>query len=257
MTGPLGFKDREECVQAIKLPDPRDAARKARSAGLQATRLEAPLAGVGAHAAVAGGSLVAFSPSVSAQDRQDIYLCNLFVQLAVRELFETGLVTDWFQEYKKQLTVYGWNATPAPEKIDLAGGSGVAARDAIELIDKGAGPAYSQVASRAFEVLGSNSEAQRIFERGSISGSSGVFQVLPCQQSRSGQVDLALYHKAYTFTEETRGFLFLNTRRTISTLEERVEQVQFKTRYYGQTYRDLIAKRMQKHLQDFFRHLEL
>src|SRR5471030_2839479 len=61
-------------------------------------------------AAVVGGSVVSFSAGMSSQDREDIYLSNLFAQMATRSAYRDGLVGNWFDYYRNKLRFLGWDS---------------------------------------------------------------------------------------------------------------------------------------------------
>lgn len=205
----------------------------ARSADGQRLRLDEA-----SRAAVVGGSIVSFDEGLSLQDREDIYLSNLYAQLATRSAYKDGLVGNWFDYYKNKLRYLGWDSA-RPVSAGQAG-QGLMADSVSQQIARSFGAGYSRQASQAIATLGRSPAALELFERTSLQRNTGFFQVIPCAAKSRGKVEIALYHKQFRTRRTVSGFLFWPMEEVVESSVEEMAVVTFSTLHYA-TFRQKVA----------------
>ncbi|MGN8274362.1 hypothetical protein [Pseudomonas sp. SMN5] len=189
-------------------------------------------------AAVVGASVVSFNEGLTLQDREDIYLSNLYAQLATRSAYEDGLVGNWFDYYKNKLRYLGWDsARPVtPEQA----GRGLMADSVSQQISRSVGAGYSRQASQAMASLGRSPDALQLFERTSLQRDTGLFQMIPCVAKSPGKVEIVLYHKQFRTRRAVSGFLFRPMEEVVESSVEQMAVVTFSTLHYA-TFRRKVA----------------
>ncbi|MCP2076002.1 UNVERIFIED_ORG: hypothetical protein J2Y77_005438 [Pseudomonas lini] len=189
-------------------------------------------------AAVVGGSIVSFDERLSLQDREDIYLSNLYAQLATRSAYRDGLVGNWFDYYKNKLRYLGWDSA-RPVRPEQAG-QGLMADSVSRQISQSFGGSFSRQASHALGALERNPEALEVFERTSLLRDTGFFQVIPCTSKSSGKIEIGLYHKQFRTRRTVSGFLFWPIEEVVESSQEEMAVVTFSTLHYA-TFRAKVA----------------
>ncbi|WP_242486252.1 hypothetical protein [Pseudomonas sp. TH03] len=189
-------------------------------------------------AAVVGGSVVSFSAGMSSQDREDIYLSNLFAQMATRSAYRDGLVGNWFDYYRNKLRFLGWDSASPVRPVPVT--AAFMADNVCQQISHSFGERFSSPASQAFESLRRNPIALDGFEGASLSRDSGLFQIIPCVQSRPGKIEIALYHKQFSTRRSGSRFLYWPMDDIVKTSEEQMALVTFSTLHYA-TFREKVA----------------
>ncbi|WP_213941023.1 hypothetical protein [Pseudomonas sp. dw_612] len=190
------------------------------------------------NAAVVGASVVSFGAGMSTQDREDIYLSNMFAQMATRSAYQDGLVGNWFDYYTNKLRYLGWDAVSPVGSVPAR--AAFMADNICQQISQSFGERFSSPANRAFESLRRNPIALDGFEGASLSRDSGVFQVIPCVQNRAGKIEIALYHKQFSTRRRGARFLFWPMDDIVKTSQERMALVTFSTLHYA-TFREKVA----------------
>ncbi|MDU9402218.1 hypothetical protein RTH46_06885 [Pseudomonas sp. zfem004] len=191
-------------------------------------------------AAVAGSSLVAFLPGVTAAQRSAVQLAALMAERVTRTDHDQGLVTDWFSHYRRQLQYYGWDALSAEQEhwpgLERPG----IVNAALRRIEATAGEHYSTALGLAMTGLAESEWALLNFEQ--RTRERGVFQLLPCAPSKPGYVDLVLYREHCERDMLNTGFLLRSREAT----RVQAELVRFNTRLFDQSYRSLVEQRLEK-----------
>lgn len=189
-------------------------------------------------AAVVGSSIVSFNEGLSPQDREDIYLSNLYAQLATRSAYEDGLVGNWFDYYKNKLKFLGWDTTRPVTPAQARGGQ--MADSVSRQLSDSAGDRFSRPASQALAALKRNSTALEEFERTSLLREKGIFQMIPCALKSPGKVEIALYHKQFNTRRRVSKFLFWPIEEVVESSQEQMAITTFSTLHYA-TFRDKVA----------------
>lgn len=189
-------------------------------------------------AAVVGGSIVSFNVGLSSQDREDIYLSNLYAQLATRSAYKDGLVGNWFDYYKNKLRYLGWDSA-RPVSPGQAG-QGLMADSVSRQISQSLGENLSRPASQALGALKRNHDALEAFEGASLLRDTGFFQVIPCTPKSPGKIEIALYHKQFSTRRTVSRFLFWPIEEVVETSLEEMAVVTFNTLHYA-TFREKVA----------------
>lgn len=189
-------------------------------------------------AAVVGSSIVSFSEGLSPQDREDIYLSNLYAQLATRSAYEDGLVGNWFDYYKNKLRFLGWDTARSvtPEQV----GRGQMADSVSRQISDSVGDRFSRPASLALAALKRNSTALETFEGTSLLHERGIFQMIPCALKSPGKVEIALYHMQFNTRPRVSEFLFWPIEDVVESSQEQMAIITFSTLHYA-TFREKVA----------------
>jgi hypothetical protein len=193
-------------------------------------------------AAVIGSSVVSFADCLSAQDREDIYLSNMFAQFATRSAYKDGLVgSNWFDYYKNQLKFLGWdNLVPVSPGEPEGGVMGDAS---VRKISQVFGEEFSTPTTLALDALRCNNRTLNIFEEASLSGNRGFFQIIPCVPKGKGKVEIGVYHKQFSTRKEVSRFLFWPVEQTIQTAEEQMAIITFSTLHHA-AFRDKVLKKL-------------
>ncbi|WJM98067.1 hypothetical protein QEP73_08055 [Pseudomonas defluvii] len=196
------------------------------------------------NAVVVGGSVATFLPGVMGDDREDVLLANLYAQRVTRDLFNKGQIEDWFAYYKNTLKYLGWDATP-PADTPLPGPDRERVVDAaLAMIGQDGREHYAQACDLAVKRLANDDKALTLFESSARSRDEVRFQLLPCMQSKAGQVDLVLFHQEIRVPQKQQGFLFLQRSSLVEVFQPRVELVRFNTRLFRQERRAVVARKM-------------
>ncbi|WLG95249.1 hypothetical protein [Pseudomonas sp. FP198] len=189
-------------------------------------------------AAVVGSSIVSFERGLSPQDREDIYLSNLYAQLATRSAYRDGLVGNWFDYYKNKLRFLGWD-TARPVRL-MEAGQGLMADSVSRQLSLSLAGRFSQQASQALGALENSPDAIEIFEGASLRRDRGFFQVIPCVLKSPGKIEIALYHKQFSTRRTVSKFLFWPMEEVVATSLEQMALITFSTLHYG-TFRKKVA----------------
>lgn len=189
-------------------------------------------------AAVVGGSIVSFNEGLSPQDREDIYLSNLYAQLATRSAYKDGLVGNWFDYYKNKLRYLGWDSA-RPVSPGQAG-QGLMADSVARQLSRSLGENFSWPASQALGALKRNRNALDAFEGASLVRDTGFFQVIPCTPKSPGKIEIALYHKQFSIRRTVSKFLFWPMEEIVETSQEEMAIITFSTLHYA-AFREKIA----------------
>ncbi|MHA6786751.1 hypothetical protein ACWA6H_03475 [Pseudomonas bijieensis] len=189
-------------------------------------------------AAVVGGSIVSFDEGLSFQDREDIYLSNLYAQLATRSAYKDGLVGNWFDYYKNKLRYLGWDSA-RPVSAGRAG-QGLMVDSVSRQISRSFDERFSRQASQALGTLRRNPDALEVFERTSLLRDTGCFQVIPCTSKSSGRIEIGLYHKQFRTRRTVSRFLFWPIEDVVESSQEEMAVITFSTLHYA-TFREKVA----------------
>jgi hypothetical protein len=185
-----------------------------------------------------GSSIVSFNDGMSAQDREDIYLSNLYAQLATRSAQKDGLVGNWFDYYKNKLRYLGWDTARAVNPGPA--GQGPMSESVSQQILRSAGESFSRPANLALEALKRNSLALEVFERISLERETGLFQMIPCSLKSPGKIEIALYHKQFSTRRTVSKFLFWPIEEIVESSQEEMAIITFSTLHYA-TFREKVA----------------
>lgn len=182
------------------------------------------------HAAVVGGSLVAFAGHLPASQREDIYMVTAHTQQATRDAVKDGLVGDWFDYYIKKLKFFGWDIQTQHSLKPQAGDA--MSRQAMSQILSNLGNEYADPMRRALDAMRADQQAIDLFDQTSCNGNQGCFQMIPCRAAGPDHVLLGIYHREFTLTRGASGFLWGKTE--VRSSIERMVTIRFNTSLYDE-----------------------
>lgn len=183
-----------------------------------------------------GSSVVSFMPQIDRAQRESIMLALLMAELTTAQVYKEGLVTDWYDYYRRQLKFYGWDALTA-QQVHWPDEQRARIRDkALQVIGEAAGERHVETMRLAYTGLHDAPPTLLQFERSAIE--HGSFRLLPCGPSSDGRIDMVLYHETLTAQHRTAGFLFRERRDT----RVKAELVRFDVRVFDQEYRAKVAR---------------
>lgn len=189
-------------------------------------------------AAVVGSSIVSFDEGMSAQDREDVYLSNLYAQLATRSAYKDGLVGNWFDYYTNKLRYLGWDSARPVRPERAVDGS--MADSVSQQISQSLGGQFSLQTNKALAALKNNHDALETFEGASLQSDVGFFQVVPCALKSRTRIEIALYHRQFSTRRTVSRFLFWPMDNIVKTSREEIAVVTFNTLHYA-TFRKKVA----------------
>ncbi|WP_413793867.1 MULTISPECIES: hypothetical protein [unclassified Pseudomonas] len=190
-------------------------------------------------AAVVGASLVSFDQGLSAQDREDICLSNLYAQLATRSAYRDGLVGSWFSYYRNTLRYLGWDSARSPRPGQA--GEGSVAESVSRQISQAFDERFARSATESLGALKRNPNALQAFEQASLQHDSAFFQVIPCLPKSPGRIEVALYHKQFSVRKTLSTFLFWPIEEVVQASHEEMAVVTFNTLHYAMFREKVLA----------------
>lgn len=188
-------------------------------------------------AAVVGSGVVSFDQGLSAQDREDICLSNLYAQLATRSAYRDGLVGSWFNYYRNTLRYLGWDSARSLRPGQM--GEGSVAESVSRQISQAFDERFARSATESIGALARNPDALEAFERASLQHQSAFFQVIPCLPKSPGRIEVGLYHKQFSIRKTVSTFLFWPIEEVVLDSLEEMAVVTFNTRHYA-TFREKV-----------------
>lgn len=189
-------------------------------------------------ASVVGNALMSFFPGVDPAMRERVQTAMLFAQRATRDVVASGQVDDGYDYYLQQLKFLGWDATSPREPFDPDPQRRKVLDELLARIGATAGDEFSEVTRWSLDALELNQPALLRFEERSLQQAS--FQLLPCQVSRPGYLDMVLYHETLEREERLNGFLFRE--RVVTGV--RAELVRFNARLFEQQFGERVRQRL-------------
>jgi len=198
-----------------------------------------------AQACIVGAGLASLSSSLATQDREDILLVNFWAQKATREEFDSGLNTDWFDNYRRKLAFLGWDAT-TPGKLSRGPDRGKVLDQALEQIAQAGSGEHAQLVQQSLTALQGRNDALNLFEASSRTGKRANFQLLPCVHHSSDYVDMVLYHMELELQQFEQRFLFLSRGAEVQVKAQRAELVRFNLRIFRDQFRPKILPKLGK-----------
>lgn len=149
------------------------------------------------NATLLGGrnSLVAFAPSVSAQERADIEDVLLFAQLSASHPYDKNEYwSSWMHVYRTQLETRGF------QRISVITGDSELLSSVDDLswatfkvVGSAASRPLIDLVRRSFGSLGISQIAKAFFDADSASTRLESFQIVPCEKSASGGISVLLF----------------------------------------------------------------
>ncbi|PWB30596.1 hypothetical protein DCO48_19855 [Pseudomonas sp. SDI] len=198
----------------------------------------------GASAAVVAGSLSAFMPSVSQEDRDDILLANLYAQRVTRAAHAEGLVGDWLSYYRNVLKYLGWDATPAPDtRLPGKSRESVVDEALAQIAQLGAGE-LSLANGWALNALKRDGPALALFERSARAKRAVNFQLMPCVHRQGPYIDMLLHHQQLEVSESTTAFLFARHSSAVKLLTSSTELVRFNVQLFRRDKRQQVQAKV-------------
>lgn len=210
-------------------------------------------------ATVVAGSLAVFLPGVSAADREDILLGNLFAQVTAREEYAEGLVPDWFANYRRKLSFLGWDAAPPPG-VALPGPDRVGVKlNALAQIKQYGSAALAAATGNALDALAREPQALDLFDVSMRHGTQAHLQFMPCVRHSGDYFDMVLYHMETVLGREwnARTLLYNPVNVHIDYSKSRLQLVRFNLRLFRDQHKQRVQARLQGKATHFLRNLNL
>lgn len=193
-------------------------------------------------AVVVGGALAGFLAGVEPEARESVKLALTFAQRATRDVFDKGMVEDWFEYYFKQLKFLGWDAQP-PRRQILDPSRGMMLERVLKTLEQAKNQQFADLIERSVRGMRGNPAALSLFDTEARSKDGAMFQFIPCAMQNPGYVDLVLYHREIKVAESASSLLCAQKLDGKTLIAPRVELVRFNARGFQQTHQArLLAK---------------
>ncbi|MGV8902471.1 MAG: hypothetical protein ACOH2O_09650 [Pseudomonas sp.] len=163
-------------------------------------------------AALIGSSLTSFYSGMSEQERQDIKDCLLYAELYASEKFDRQqLWTSWMNRYQRGLLKLGFTLTgfivENPIQIESARDFDRVTFDAMSKV----GSAHlAELAHTSFSAMKSSEHAKVFLDSWFSTGRSESFQVVPCENLPSGELQVLVCGLNMTSRTVVEGPFFWN-----------------------------------------------
>ena len=223
------------------------------SASAQTT--EQPLAvAPPAEAAVAGGSLVAFAPGMSRQNKDDVLDSFLFATLVANKAYNPEKNSDlWYRQFNTVLATLGWLTTnwryaryqtgQRRLSMDQAGLEIIRSAIAAAALPGPASLAMLKVAQDAVAALNSKEGALSLFERQTKTHRGGNFRLASCTESADGGLEVAMGAVAFRSRISVTNVLFWEWNNSDVEIYKGENYLTLNTRLYGDV-RDVVRQRL-------------
>jgi hypothetical protein len=141
-----------------------------------------------------GNNLLCFAPGATAQEKADIQDCLLLAELRTSELHSRGESWErWMDVYQQNLVDGG---LVLQDRTDQQSAVINRRRDfprkTAALISTVPSPRLVEIASGALADMYASAHAQHFFDSWFSAGRSDTFQVIPCERTATGRVDLLI-----------------------------------------------------------------
>lgn len=170
-------------------------------------------------AAVVGGSLLAFTDSVTKQNREDIMDSFLFATLVANKAFNPETASQlWYGKFNEVLAAVGWfasswsftryRATQTSFSMDQAGLNILGSVIAGAALPGPAAAAMLKVAGDALTVLKGKEKPLSLFDRQTRTHNGASFRIGACAESQNGSVVVAMGAVNFTSSSKVTSVLF-------------------------------------------------
>ncbi|MCD5985690.1 hypothetical protein [Pseudomonas sp. CDFA 610] len=208
----------------------------------------------GAVAAVAAGTLIAFTEGVSRQNKDDVMDSLLYATLVANEKFNPELQSDlWYGLFNKVLSALGWlstnwsyaryRATQQRFTMDEVGLEILGSAISAATLPGPASVAMLKVAKDAVTTLSAKKEPLRLFERQTKTHRGGNFRIAACAQSADGDVSLAMGAVAFSSNIGVTNVMFWEWQSSDVETYKGENSLVLNTRVYA-SVRDVVQKKL-------------
>ncbi|MFI6802976.1 hypothetical protein [Streptosporangium canum] len=215
----------------------------------------------GASAAVAGGSVVAFTDRLNGKQKSDVLNSLLLAQLAANKRHDRERDSEkWYKFYRSVLEQIGW-VTPEFAFTKLSGtstrftvdGAVIALLQAIATQNE---IAVARAAIDALKELQDRDKRVVIFETNSHSAAFGNFQIGTCDVSPQETVVVKIGAFYFSTTETVTRVLFFNFPRNSTQMSQKGQTMTLNEDVYGQV-RDAVIEKLGDNAIQFIAELEI
>lgn len=213
----------------------------------------------GDSAVVAGHSVMCFVSGLSEQNRKDVLDSTLLMQLQASARFDQATQRkEWFKEYTSGLKSVGWDISsevfesyaPKQQSFTLEG-------IALELLGETTGNStFAPIVKKSLAALRTHENTLRVLESSADNGTGGMFQILPCMQSPTGEVSMLMDCIGFKTNHMNYKVLFFSYRRSEVEIYRSAQHAVLNTEAYGRVRNDVIAK-LANHGKRFIADLKL
>lgn len=162
-------------------------------------------------ATIAGSTLATFTGEVSAQDRQTVLDCTLYLEQYTDTLYDRETQWyEWLQHYTLGLWHLGWRHERPVMLESLKTTLYEPICDVVlEKLKPVVAPSLYDVTYSAFLALKDNLDASRALSLKSSREKGRDLQVMPCTYDRQGNLTVAFHHLWVAYAKTPEQFLFL------------------------------------------------
>lgn len=196
-------------------------------------------------ASVVSGSLAAFMPGVSPEDREDILLVNLFAQRDARRI-HLWLEQQLVRQLPAQTELPGVGCHAATQCATSGPDRGRLVDHAVMQIEQAGSGVHAELTGQALNALENDPKAMRVFEINARAGSTLHFQLLPCVRHSGDYFDMVLYHMELNVPLDTRlgGVLFYSFDHKSQVRIQSAELIRFNLRIFRDEFKAKIQSRV-------------
>lgn len=209
--------------------------------------------------AVVGESVMGIGDSLSEQNAEDVLDCISLTQQAADNRFNKEKQRkQWFEYYVKGLGSLGWVVshnvaqlyTPRSTEFTMD-------QVALEIIGAVSGSSgFKPLAEKTLSGLKNEAKALQLLENKSAGESFGTFQLMPCLESRTGQVATILNCLEFTKQVRTKRVLFFKFRKSNVTIYRSATQIQLNSKHYARI-RHAVQDKLSGGATDFLESIKL
>lgn len=204
-------------------------------------------------AAVVGGSLLAFTDSVTTQNREDIMDSFLFASLVANKAFNPETQSQlWYGKFNEVLAMVGWfssswsfsryKAANTRFSMDQAGLEILGSVIASAAMPGPASVAMLKVAGDAVKALKAKETPLRLFDRQTRSHNGASFRIGACTEAANGSVIVALGAVNFTASSNVTNVLFWEYNSAEVTTFRGEDQLILNTRIYARNREQVLRK---------------
>lgn len=144
--------------------------------------------------AIAGNNLVSFSAAMSSQEREDVLDLLLYADFFASQTYDRRVLwKSWLDYYRNRLVKYGCSLkclimrepVVITDPYDLD-------RLTFKIVGEEGSPELANLAQASFSAMRINQYAREFLEHGTGKGRAGGFQIVPCEKTADGEIEILL-----------------------------------------------------------------
>jgi hypothetical protein len=209
-------------------------------------------------AAVFGDSLVAMTAGLSNQNAEDVMSSLGLMEAASNKKYDRLTEAEqWYHFYQNRLTRLGWLTTSSAfQNYRPTSRSFTMDEIALAIIAQIGGAPFAAIALKALAALPKNEKALNLFENNSNSESLSTFKILPCLQTETGRVSMALSFLTFEKTVRNTKVLFFKYSSQDVNIRRGGDKLELNTQIFS-GLRDQVNQKLDAAGRDFLEELEL